>query len=218
MLPRPDAAIFDLDGTLLDTEPLYSVATQQVIDPFGKTFDLALKRKIMGGDSRVSAAIVIDTLDLPLTVDEFLKQRAALLVELFAEATEIPGAGEFITFLTQRQIPVGLATSSEKHLCDIKLSGHEWRKYFDHIICGNDARLQNPKPAPDIFLICAASMAADPGACIVFEDSPNGIAAASAADMTVVAIDSPYVTPGDLDDAAQIVTDFHQAIELFSHW
>jgi len=99
MLPRPKAVIFDLDGTLLDTEPFYTTATQQVVAPFGKKFDLSLKRKIMGGDSRVSAATVINDLDLPLTVDEFLDQRAAILIKLFAKSPAIPGAGAFISVM-----------------------------------------------------------------------------------------------------------------------
>lgn len=218
MLPRPNAVIFDLDGTLLDTEPLYTKATQRVIAPFGKRFDRSLKRKIMGGDSRVGAAKVIDELDLPLTVDEFLDQRAAILIKLFVAAPEIPGAGEFINMLSQRQIPMGLATSSDRNVCNIKLTGYSWYACFDHVCCGDDSKLKNSKPAPDIFLLCAEAMAVEPISCIVFEDSPNGIRAGIAANMTVVAIDSPHVNPGDLDAAAQIITDFHQAIELFSHW
>lgn len=218
MLPRPKAVIFDLDGTLLDTEPFYTIATQRVVEPFGKNFDLSLKRKIMGGDSRVSAATVINDLDLPLTIDAFLDQREAILIELFAASPEIPGAGEFVTMLSQRQIPMGLATSSDRNLCDIKLAGHHWYACFDHVFCGDDSQLQNPKPAPDIFLLCARALGVEPVSCVVFEDSPNGIIAAIAANMTVVAIDSAYVNPGDLDDAAHIVKDFHQAIELFNHW
>jgi pseudouridine-5'-monophosphatase len=218
MLPRPKAVIFDLDGTLLDTEPFYTTATQQVVAPFGKQFDLSLKRKIMGGDSRVSAATVINDLDLPLTVDEFLDQRAVILISLFAQSPEIPGAGDFVRMLSQRQVPMGLATSSDRNLCDIKLRSHSWDACFSQVFCGDDSQLRNPKPAPDIFLLCAEALGVEPASCIVFEDSPNGIVAGLAADMTVVAVDSPYVNPGDLDDAAQIVKDFHQAIEIFSHW
>jgi HAD superfamily hydrolase (TIGR01509 family) len=218
MLPRPKAVIFDLDGTLLDTEPLYTTATQRIIDPYGKIFDQSLKRKIMGGNSRVGAATVINDLALPLTVDEFLDQRAAILIELFARSPEISGAGDFVRMLSQRQVPMGLATSSDRNICDIKLAGHSWSSCFDHVFCGDDAQLKNSKPAPDIFLLCAEALVVDPELCIVFEDSPNGILAGNAANMTVIAIDSPHVNPGDLDDAAQIVRDFHHAIELFSHW
>ena len=95
MLPRPKAVIFDLDGTLLDTERLYSLATQEIVDPYGKTFDLTLKRKVMGGDARVGAALVINRLDLPLTVDDFLNKRAVILKKLFVNSQEIVGAGDF---------------------------------------------------------------------------------------------------------------------------
>ena len=57
-ITKPDAVIFDLDGTLLDTEPLYTKAAQQVVSQFGKNFNLELKLRIMGGDSRTSAATV----------------------------------------------------------------------------------------------------------------------------------------------------------------
>ena len=218
MLPRPAAVIFDLDGTLLDTEPLYTEATNQVIAPFGKTFDISLKRKIMGGAARVSAAMVIEALELPLSVDEFLNQRAVLLDELFATAPEIPGAGAFIDFLNQRNIPIGLATSSEQRLTEIKLSGHSWQNHFSKVICGDDGRLENSKPAPDIFLLCASALSVPADQCMAVEDSPNGLAAGLAANMTMLAIDSPYVNAGDLDAAAAIVSDYHQAIEMFKHW
>jgi HAD superfamily hydrolase (TIGR01509 family) len=217
-LQKPDAVIFDLDGTLLDTEPLYTQATNKVVEPFGKIFDMALKRRIMGGDSRVSAAIVIEALELPLTVDDFLEQRGNFLMELFAEAPEIRGAGDFVTSLKQQQIPIGLATSSERDLCELKLSRHDWYALFDQVICGDDPRLKNPKPAPDIFLLCAAEMAIAPDKCMAFEDSPNGIESGLAANMTVIAVGSPYVNPGDLDSAAAIVADLHQAMEMFSGW
>lgn len=209
----PDAVIFDLDGTLLDTEPLYTRASQRVLDPFDKTFDLRLKSRIMGGDSRRSAQIVIDHFSLPLSVDEYLTQREAYLEELFPEVTEIGGAGEFLRRLREAGIPLGLATSSHARLCQLKLRDKDWADCFEAIICGDNPRLENPKPAPDIFLLCAELLGRSPGNCVAFEDSPNGIAAAVKAGMTVVAIDSPWVDRNELGDADLIVNDYRELID-----
>jgi pseudouridine-5'-monophosphatase len=218
MLAKPGAVIFDLDGTLLDTEPLYTQATQQIVTPYGKHFDLALKQQIMGGDARVGAATVISALELPLDVDDYLTRREVLLTELFANAPEIPGAGEFIRLLRDKGLSIGLATSSNKHLCDLKLSGHSWKTQFNSIVCGDDPNLCAPKPAPDIFLMCAESMAVEPTDCIVFEDSRHGIASALAAGMQVVAVESPYVNPGDLNQASCSVKDYLEAKTHIAHW
>ena len=183
LITQPDAVIFDLDGTLLDTEPLYTQAAQQVVSQFGKKFTLDLKRRIMGGDSRMSAAIVIRALDLPIDIDDYLEQRERILIELFANADEISGAGGFVDWLACHKLLIGLATSSSQKLCGIKLSNRTWSGQFDKIVCGDDSRLANSKPAPDIFLLCAADLDVNPTKCLVFEDSPNGVTAGLAAGM-----------------------------------
>jgi pseudouridine-5'-monophosphatase len=85
-------------------------------------------------------------------------------------------------------------------------------------VYGDDPRLQNSKPAPDIFQICAESMAVKPDYCIAFEDSRNGVTSALAADMQVIAIDSPYVEPGDLANATLVIKSYAEAQKLFEKW
>ena len=218
MLPRPKAVIFDLDGTLLDTERLYSLATQEIVDPYGKTFDLTLKRKVRGGDARVGAALVINCLDLPLTVDDFLNKRAVILKKLFVNSQEIVGAGDFLAELSSKGIPLALATSSNQALCQLKLSRHRWKTLFSEIVCGDNPGLSNPKPAPDIFLMCARALKQSPYNCVVFEDSVNGITAAVSAGMSVVAIESPYVATDDLSGADVIIEHYQQHSRLFAQW
>jgi len=204
----PTAMIFDLDGTLLDTEPLYTQATQKVLDPHGHTYTLALKRKVMGGDSTRSAQITIDEFDLPMSAAQFLEQRETYLTKLFPASEEIQGAGAYLHFLARQGIPTGLATSSHQHLCDLKISHRSWSNLLHTIVCGDDQELHQSKPEPDIFLLCAKRMDADPASTIAFEDSRNGVLAAKAAGMFVVALEGPYTIAEDLKEADLRISDY----------
>ena len=204
-----NALIFDLDGTLLDTEPLYTVAAEQVLAEHGHgPFDAGLKRRTMGGNARVSAQMVIDFYSLPLTVDDYLGQRETLLREMFPTAPEIGGAGTFVVAAREAGLRVGLATSSTADMVDLKLSRRTWRDAFEVVVCGDDAELERSKPEPDIFLLCARRLAVDPVTCVAFEDSPNGVRAARAAAMRVVGINSPFVEDGDLAEAHQLIDSY----------
>jgi len=210
MLPiDPAAIIFDLDGTLLDTEPLYTAAAQRVLDPHGHTYTMELKRKVMGGDSMRSAQLTIDEFDLPMTAKEFLASRESFLKTLFPDAKEMPGAGDYLRYLHSTNIPTGIATSSHSHLCDLKISHRTWRSLLSKVVCGDDAELHKSKPEPDIFLLCARRMGINAKDIVAFEDSRNGVLSAKAAGMTVVAIESPYTSPQDLQEADLVIENYH---------
>jgi len=208
----PAAIIFDLDGTLLDTEPLYTAAAQRVLDPHGHLYTMELKRKVMGGDSMRSAQLTIDEFDLPMTAEEFLAAREAYLKALFPEAEEIPGAGDYLRHLYSTNIPTGIATSSHRHLCDLKISQRNWCSLLSTIVCGDDAELHKSKPEPDIFLLCAHRMGIKTEDIVAFEDSRNGVLSAKAAGMTVVAIESPYTSLEDLQEADLVIENYRSLL------
>jgi pseudouridine 5'-phosphatase len=191
-LKRPVShVIFDLDGVLLDSEPLYTRATQQVIAPFGKVFDWSIKGDMIGRSSIEGARHLIRALQLPLSPEEYLKQRRPLLEALFPEVTEIAGARRFVEALRARNVPLAVATSSERALYRLKTSRHDWFGLFSVIVCGDDPRILALKPAPDVFLVTARDLGALPEQCLVFEDSLAGVSAARAAGMQVVALPDP---------------------------
>ncbi|MGV0034894.1 MAG: HAD family hydrolase [Candidatus Azotimanducaceae bacterium WSBS_2022_MAG_OTU7] len=210
---NPAAIIFDLDGTLLDTEPLYTTAAQRILDAHGHIYTMALKRKVMGGNSMRSAQITIDEFDLPMTAKEFLAAREPYLETLFPEAEEIPGAGDYLRYLHSTNIPTGIATNSHSYLCDLKISQRDWCSLPSTIVCGDDAELHKSKPEPDIFLLCARRMGINSENIVAFEDSRNGVLSAKAAGMTVVAIESPYTTPEDLQEADLVIENYRSLLD-----
>lgn len=189
--PPPRAVLFDLDGVLLDTEPLYTQATDAVVGRFGKRYGWDLKRHTMGRDAKVSARFILEKLGIPLSPDEFLRERAPILDALLAESPVFPGAEALVVELSAKGIPIAVATSSDRRLFELKTRPHAFFSRFPVIVCGDDPRVSAKKPAPDIFLAAASDLGVTPAECVVLEDSPAGVEAALAARMRVVALPDP---------------------------
>lgn len=210
---RPRAVLFDLDGVLLDTEPLYTIAISELTREFGKEYTWELKGKSMGTHPRSSAKLVIDTLGLPITVDDWLARRQVRLEQLFVEVPAMIGAAEFVAALHERRIPTAVATSSERRLCELKWSRHAWLQNFDVVVCGDDAGLERLKPAPDIYLEAARRLGVPANECVVFEDAPAGVTAGKAAGAQVVCIKAPEL-PLELVAHADLVVSSYAEVSL----
>lgn len=202
---RPLHAIFDMDGVLLDTEHIYTEVTQEIVGRFGKTFDWSIKSQMVGRPSIESARYLVKTLELPIGPEEYLEEREHSFQTRMPDAEPKPGAVELVRALSQRGVPIAVATSSHRHMFDLKTRRHgDWFGLFDRIILGDDPRIEQGKPAPDIFLLAASELGAKPETCIVFEDAPAGVEAALAAGMLVVGIPDPELEAGLLDRAHHV--------------
>jgi len=211
-VPRPFThVIFDLDGVLLDTEPLYTKAIAAVAAQYGKTYDWSIKSQCIGRGTLEAAQVIVEALGLPLEARALVEERDRTLLDLLANADAMPGAEEFTRALAARGVPMAIATSSESAIFAVKARRHrEWLATFAAIICGDDPRVARPKPAPDIFLAAAAALGAAPAACLVFEDSPYGVAGALAAGMQVVAMPDPAMERARYGGAHVIVAGFDE--------
>ncbi len=209
------AVIFDMDGLLLDTEPFYTEASKRIASRYGKTFDWKVKSGMIGKPAEDSARWITSALNLPMTPEEYLEIRKPILDELFPKAKPMRGAVRLTRHLHQHAVPQAVATSSDQQNFALKTSRHkEWFKIFDCIVIGDDPRIRHGKPAPDIFLIAAEQLTADPAFCLVFEDSPVGVAAARTAGMSVIAVPDPHLDAGSVGEADQVLnslSDFNPA-------
>jgi pseudouridine-5'-monophosphatase len=183
-----EAVIFDMDGVLLDTEPLYTEATNEVLREFGKVFDWSLKVELMGRNPLESARMLLTALDVPLTPEQFLARERPILERLFQSAPEMNGARHLVAALAERGYDLAIATSSSRRMFELKSARHEWFSLFSVVVCGDHPSVKALKPEPDIFISAARELGVEPGRCLVIEDSLAGVEAARRAGARVVAL------------------------------
>ena len=202
--------IYDMDGLLLDTEGIYTEVTQDIVGEFGKVFDWSVKKKILGRPAFQSAKIIVESLDLPITPQDYLDSRKDVLIEKFKNTQPLPGAKEMTTHFFSHGIPQAIATSSSSPIYDAKYKKHKkWFSQFTQIVRGDDPELKQGKPAPDIFLLAAKRLGVEPAECLVFEDAPSGTEAAIAAGMSVVVVPHPEMDCNYFTNASQIISSLN---------
>lgn len=187
------AAIFDMDGLLIDSEPLW----QQAADEILQAYDLRLTPKqydtTTGLRTKEFIAHWFDHYQLP----EHLQPKAVdEIIELVKEKVQrtpsvMPGVQHIIEYFLKRGNTIGLATSSPKALADVVIDMLGIRKVLSAIATAE--HLPYGKPHPQVYLNCAAALMVPPTACICFEDSFNGMIAAKAARMRCVVVPTGHL-------------------------
>ncbi|WP_308915457.1 HAD family phosphatase [Jannaschia sp. LMIT008] len=191
------AAIFDMDGTLLDSEVIYGAAFQDARAALGLPPDEAAFHAVVGLPTPAMRPTL--TAALGPRTDAFLAAWDAALAPAFDRPVPVkPGAVDVLAALAARGVPLAVATSTRTGPARDRLAKAGLDHRFAHVV-GGDA-VERGKPAPDIYLRAAALLGADPAACAAFEDSEVGTRAALAAGCRVVQV--PDVVPPTKDFAA----------------
>lgn len=185
---QPLAVILDMDGLMLDTEPIARRVWQQAGRELGHPLGDDVFVEMIGRNNLACRRILARRLGPAFPVRDIAARAAALYAE-HLDACEVPhkpGLVPFIHFLDARRLPKAVATSTARALARHKLDRAGVLSYFDIVVGGDE--VAKGKPAPDIFLMAAGRLNIDPGRCVVLEDSEPGLRAAKAAGMTSILI------------------------------
>jgi len=190
----PDAVIFDLDGVLLDSEQRWNEAKQALVSRAGGHWRADAATVMMGMSSPEWSAYMRDELDVPLDSDTINRAVVRLMEEGYErELPLLPGAREAVTALAQHW-PLGLASSSNREIIDLALRLADFDPVFAVTISSEE--VARGKPAPDVYLEAARRLGVAGEACVAIEDSANGLRAANAAGMAVIAVPNSHYPPG----------------------
>ncbi len=184
------AGLFDMDGLLVDSEPLWSVAEAELAALHGGVWDAEIKTRCIGTALPDAVPVMLDYFGVvdPSAAELQAAQDWLLgrMVELFATALPLqPGALELVDALRAAGVPTALVSSSYRVLVDAVLAVVGADR-FDFTLAGDEVARTKPDPEP--YLTAAAALGVVPERCVVFEDAPSGIAAAEAAGCLAIGI------------------------------
>lgn len=204
------AVIFDMDGVIIDSEPLHhKVFKEYTHSKFGLTISDEEYNRFIGTTNHHMYSILKEKYNLKEDLITLIEEYEEKCLEfLLSRTTEKPihGVDVLIKNLHQNKIKLALASSSPKKSINIVLDMFDMNKFFDVKVSGQE--VGNSKPAPDIFLRAAELLNICPKECLVFEDSRNGVAAAKAAGMQCIAFYNPNSGQQDLSRADKIIESF----------
>ena len=213
----PAALIFDMDGLLVDSEPLSEIAmdrflARRMLDNDHDLMEQLLGRRLPEAITIVKAWFELDG-DLPALTAEYADTRLEVLRE---GMPVMPGAHEIIAWAREAGLPCALATSSLRSHADVSLAAAGLTGQFAAEATGNE--VEHGKPAPDLFLLAAERLEVAPARCLVLEDAPAGVQAAKAAGMQVVWVPNDYSrdlpTPVEPDWTAQSLLDVRDRLGI----
>lgn len=186
-MSKDRALIFDMDGVLVDSEPLHLMAYQQLLGSFGHRYTEDENRQFLGRRDEDCCHELVSRLRLQITAERFGQQKEKILVRLIEERAMIrPGVMNVLHEADRIGIPLAVASSAKLATIHVVTEKLGIKRFFRTLTSGDEVKLG--KPAPDVFLLAAERLETAPDRCLVIEDTVNGLTAARAAGMKCVVV------------------------------
>jgi beta-phosphoglucomutase-like phosphatase (HAD superfamily) len=188
-----EAVVFDCDGVLIDSEPVWEEVRRGVVAEFGGHWEPDTQDRLMGMSTGEWSRYLSSELGVNLTPEDV----GSVVVDRMAARYRqhmpwMPGAADAVRRMAERW-PLGLASSAPLSLIQTVLDTGELRPYFQ--VAMSTEQVAQGKPAPDIYLAVTEAMRVAPTACAAIEDSSNGLRSAAAAGCRVIAVPQPAYPP-----------------------
>lgn len=213
-LPTPDsqflrAVVFDMDGVLLDSEPLHHDVLNQVLATEGCALSFDEYRPYIGTTLEYTWSEVIRRFSLAGPIDRYILRYDEAILEGYRRHSIIaPGVRALLDLLTERGLRRAVASSSRTSWVETALETLGIRSDFELIVTGD--MITHSKPDPEIYLLAAQQLQVDPSTCLAVEDSPKGAASASTAGMTVIGVRTDYTAHLPLEGASVVLNSLEE--------
>lgn len=190
-----DAVIFDLDGTLVDTETLCNETGVAACETLGHPVSLAFFEALSGIDDVRRAQMISSETGRTVDKSAFFAEWDRRCIHRFKSGVPLkPGVPDLFEAIAARRIPMAICTSSRRNMAEAKIAASGLARFFAAIITVEDAGA--PKPDPSPYRVAAAALGVMPVRCLAVEDSETGAASARAAGMTVVQVPDRHPVAG----------------------
>jgi HAD superfamily hydrolase (TIGR01509 family) len=187
------AVLFDMDGLLVDTEPLWLETETAVMARLGARWTAGDQEALLGGSMARTVSYLLAKATRPAPPQDVERWMIDGMLDRVRAGRVVvrPGARELVSAVAAAEVPYALVTSSQRSFAAAVLDATGLR--FPVTVCGDDVSVT--KPAPEPYLLAAKLLDVDPARCVALEDSPNGVASAGAAGCRVVAVPSLVPVP-----------------------
>ena len=203
------ALIFDFDGLILDTETADVRAWSDIYAEYGFAFPLESWAQIIGGTGAASfdAAAHLETLlGDPLDLEALQARQTHISHSFVYQQPVLSGVMDYLQAAKQLGLKLAIASSSPHSWVDTHAKRLGVFQYFDKVICADEVGVGRTKPNPDLFLMALDQLQVRKSEAIVFEDSPNGVQAAKAAGLFVVAVPNSVTSQLSIENANLILS------------